>query len=245
MKKAIFLDFDGVLFDTVKESFAVTEFASNKIKSIKDLDFQGKRYKLFAKYRYLIGPAWNYFYLSKLIDVRAKNRINIEQEYEKLLKKRKKIDYRNFELDFFNIRDYLIRNYEKFWLSLNIPYNFFYQLIDIIKKNQNLFFIITTKNKNTIKKILRHYKVNISNKRIFGKFDFDIHRSKKKILDEIIKKYKISRGIYIDDNRGHLDACKNNKEIETLQPNWGYIKKSDYINNEKEILLKIKKFIMI
>lgn len=56
----IFLDFDGVLFDTVREAYAVAVISSGRYNSIDEIDFEAEHYQNFKKLRYLIAPAWNY-----------------------------------------------------------------------------------------------------------------------------------------------------------------------------------------
>ena len=59
----IFLDFDGVLFDTVREAYAVVSISSGRYNSIDEIDFETEHYQNFKRLRYLIClKAW-YIYL--------------------------------------------------------------------------------------------------------------------------------------------------------------------------------------
>ena len=44
MNSMVFLDFDGVLFDTVKEAYAIAMLTHSQAKSIKEIDFNSHHY---------------------------------------------------------------------------------------------------------------------------------------------------------------------------------------------------------
>ena len=64
----IFLDFDGVLFNTVKEAYATAVISTSMYKTIDEIDFNSKHYTDFLGYRYLVGPAWNYKYILEFLE---------------------------------------------------------------------------------------------------------------------------------------------------------------------------------
>ena len=67
-RRAIFLDFDGVLFDTVREVYAVAMIALGRFDRLVDVDFDTIHFENFSQFRYLIGPACDYYYLIQSID---------------------------------------------------------------------------------------------------------------------------------------------------------------------------------
>lgn len=71
--KTIFLDFDGVLFDTVLESYLLARYAYLGIEPQEKID--ENEYNLFHFARYLITNSWHYYYIMKLIE----NKIEIEK----------------------------------------------------------------------------------------------------------------------------------------------------------------------
>jgi len=64
----VFFDFDGVMFDSVREAYAISLITSNKANNLNDIDLESKHAIKFMSQRYLIGPAWNYYYLLDAID---------------------------------------------------------------------------------------------------------------------------------------------------------------------------------
>ena len=46
--RAVFLDFDGVLFDTIREVYAVSMIALDSSTNIKDINFDSKHFEKFV-----------------------------------------------------------------------------------------------------------------------------------------------------------------------------------------------------
>ena len=70
MNNIVFLDFDGVLFDTVKEAYLLSRYAYDGISVFDDIDTD--EYFVFEKLRFLVTNSWQYFYIMKII----KNSLN-------------------------------------------------------------------------------------------------------------------------------------------------------------------------
>jgi FMN phosphatase YigB (HAD superfamily) len=66
--RLIFFDFDGVLFDTVREAYASAVIAGGRSDTLDDVDYNSSHYETFRKLRYLISPAWNYKYLLEVLE---------------------------------------------------------------------------------------------------------------------------------------------------------------------------------
>ena len=65
MNKIIALDFDGVICDSIDECLLVSYFAFNNISSIDKINFSDINYNLissFRKYRFIVGPAKDFFF---------------------------------------------------------------------------------------------------------------------------------------------------------------------------------------
>lgn len=238
--KFLFLDFDGVLFDTVEEAYQVC-INSNKFK---DSILPKNSFELFKLYRPLVGPAWNYYYIMHSII----NKEKICNSDNFLLTEQVK----NFEKDFFSTRKKLKQDYNE-WLKLNKKYSFTDKLISLFEENKYLLnnldiYIITTKDKNSVKDLLQVNNIKfIKHENIYGKEIFNKINSKSEIILNILKTNKKDYNtIFIDDSLFHLMSCENIRNIELMQPKWGYINKknsSKYLKNEDEVLYRIKKFL--
>ena len=63
--KTVFLDFDGVLFDTLREAFVLCRYAYSNINIFEPINED--IYKLFYKYKFLVFNSWQYYYIMKLL----------------------------------------------------------------------------------------------------------------------------------------------------------------------------------
>lgn len=232
MRKILFLDFDGVLFDTVEEAYQV----AINTKIYKNMKLPSNSLDKFRKYRCLVGPAWNYFYVMKAIfDETELGNGTIFVETN---------DAKEFEKDFFESRkDLKLSNY-KFWLNLNKQYLFLEKLQKIEKSLDILIYIITTKDKQTVQDLLNEFKIDfIKSDFILGKDSFNQYGSKKNIILQVLKEddYK---AIFIDDLYEHLKLCEEIENLQLIQADWGYIDEfncSQYLSNINETIHTIQK----
>lgn len=220
----IFLDFDGVLFNTVKEAYVISMIAKHKYKTIEDIKFTSQHYELFLKYRYLVGPAWNYKYLLELLDAQP---INFEKKYKEIIGNALQKDYEYFEKLFFDTREELQTNDLQKWLILNEPYSFLNMIKSPLINKQDKFLIITTKDKATVKKLLEFEGICLREKSIYDKEDFTKYKSKATLIQEIMINEKIPQAIFLDDNSEHLGDCRNILNLQLLQASWGYVSPLD------------------
>ena len=61
----LFLDFDGVLYDTLKEAYILCRYVCNNIDLFAPIEQD--IYSKFYKYKYLVFNSWQYLYLMKSI----------------------------------------------------------------------------------------------------------------------------------------------------------------------------------
>ncbi len=232
MRKILFLDFDGVLFDTVEEAYQVAINTKMYKNQKLPLDSLNK----FRKYRYLVGPAWNYYYVMKAIFNETElidNTVFIETN-----------DAKEFEKDFFESRKNLkVSNY-KFWLKLNKQYPFLEKLQKTARSLDTLIYVITTKDKQTVQDLVNEFKIDFINSDfILGKDSFNQYGSKKNIILQVLKEgdYK---AIFVDDLYEHLKLCEGIENLQLIQADWGYIgevNSSQYLSNIDETIQTIKK----
>jgi hypothetical protein len=233
MEKILFLDFDGVLFDTVYEAYNV----AINTKSYKSISLSLNNFEKFSKYRSLVGPAWNYFYIMQSI----KNNLLLQDNY--IFKNT--LESKEFEIDFFNSRKCLKEQNYKEWLSLNKKYIFLDKLEKIMEELNICVYIITTKDKQTVEDLLIANNIKfINSKFIFGKDMFNKYGTKSNIISNILQA-KTYKAIFIDDLYLHLKLCENINNLQLIQADWGYINKKDSlkyltsINNTLDAIIKL------
>lgn len=228
--KTIYLDFDGVLFDTAKESYLLARYAYKGISIFEEID--KIEYELFYKNKYLVTNSWQYYYLMKSLEFE-----NIEEKFNQYIKNRTNDDS-IFDKKFQDCRKDLMQNYFDFWNSLDKPYPFF----DEIKKLQNSLniIIVSTKNQKAIFERLKQYDFSLLLEKIIGKEILKNYKSKGEFLKEYMSENNIQSAIFVDDSQENLNSCKNIKGLDLLLASWGYSNPKYKGKNCSEIIEIIK-----
>ena len=220
MNLIVLLDFDGVLFDSALEVYKICEKLTKGKKKFR----QGIKYIEFLKYRPLVTDAWQYslIYNQKKFDKNLKSFAGILPDTDDIA----------FSKKFFEIRTKISTNN---YFDLIKPYNFFIKLRPLLLKYPDNFNILSTRNRNSIEKILIKHK--IKKIKFFGQEDIKKYGSKISVFKKVINLKDDKFVIYIDDINEHLVPFK--KEIDlTVQANWGYgnISKNSF---DQEYCLKL------
>jgi len=241
--KAVFLDFDGVLFDTIKEAYVLCMFACEKSKSPEGINFSSGHYRLFKNYRFLIRHAWDYHPLLGAIDKKLRcPSICVQKEFKFLSSRRISI-HRSFERCFLRIRKHLKDRRYKYWLSLNKPYGFLRGIVKLINTKNRSFFIITTKDKDSILRLLRVYGIRLPAANIYGRESYLKFKSKGNIINFVKHRDHLGRCIFVDDSREHISTCKEIPGLDIIHAKWGYTLSGKNHSNAKSVSGKIKKLL--
>ena len=81
--KVLIIDFDGVLVDSAPECWLRCVDSSKIDNSLKSLDYSSPIKDLFIQMRYLVGPAYEFYFLIKSLET-YKNAVDIEIFFKKL-----------------------------------------------------------------------------------------------------------------------------------------------------------------
>ncbi len=230
-EKVVFLDFDGVIFDSAKEAYAISMLSTQRVKKIAELDFNGQHAKKFFSQRYLIGPAWNYHYLLSAIDEGK------DGYFEKFLPEEPGCDAKDFQSAFFATRQVIRNNYWDEWVKFNTLYEGAQAFIDLINEHSNVV-IVTTKDAPTVRALLDANGLR-RNVDIYDTQSYQEYGCKSYFMDDYIKKNKINKAIFVDDSSKHLSKCSWVENLITIQAKWGYVSPEIYIDNKSEVLSMI------
>jgi len=213
--KLIALDFDGVIIDSIEECFRISKeiyYGFNQCSIDKDL-----YKKSFFKFRGLVGPAWEYLTLHRLLNMHFLNDYALnEKNYEKIKNKINEKTYREFEFLFFSKRTFYQKNNFSKWIQLNPITDFGKNLIS--RSNKNIV-IVTTKNRFATEAILSHY--NISVKAIYTNDEIKSFGTKGKLISHLLDQEKVDKAYFIDDSVNHLDTVSDNR-VKCFFADWGY-----------------------
>ncbi len=224
---AIFIDFDGVLCDSVKEAYLLSRYAYYGTDVHSPLD---NLYEIFRQYRYLITNSWQYYFLLKSCEIA--DSVSIEKTFDMLISGGQNVQSSNFNNKFLRKRAELINAEFDFWNQLESPTSFLTKIRDrFLEEN---YAILSTKTKTAIIAKLKYWQVSFDEDLIFGKEDI-VGFTKGEFINNYMLKKNVKKAILIDDSYENIVSC-NNKNIMTLLTDWGYVNPKKNGHSEKSIL---------
>ena len=216
MKKLIFSDFDGVLFNSVKEAYILSRYAYNDIHFKESID--RIEFNRFHKFRYLITHSYHFYYIFSLIKSNVPDDI-FEIEYKKLIDKNQNKKAFEFDKKYIFGREILLKEDYTFWDNLDIPYSFFDDLKELSKENEVV--VLTNKKRLPVENKLKKYRAD--NFKLFANEDLINYSSKAEFIIEYMNKNNFKQSFLIEDSIDNLNQCKKYPNIIPLLVNWGYV----------------------
>ena len=236
--KTLFLDFDGVLFNTIMEVYLVNRYVFSNV------DFLEKpnknEFNLYSKYKFLVYNIWMFYYYNQIVF----NKPNEEEIIEKF---HNALKNRNFELEeefcekFLKAREKLVENHYDFWKNLEIPYDFFFEIKKLYEEEKIDIVVVSKKNKISIMERFETFNFKLPSDKIFAREYLKNYSSKGDFLEEYMKENHKNEAIFVDDNTNNLKNIKNSKII-TMLALWGNNAPNETGFEQFEALDKIKKF---
>ncbi len=219
---AVFLDFDGVIADSIDECYLVAKqayFGFAKLPTD-----EGNLRGLFVKYRGNVRPVYQYMLLLRAFEVNEfqDDSESILASFLTLENNVSEKEKERFETLFFRARE-LGQVDKTAWLKLN-PLTGFGK--GLIGRNLDDVYIVTTKDKKSVNLILQEHNIRLSD--VFDKQAYREFGDKGKIIKHVMdQNSKYVTGIFVDDAVGHLDAV-NDPRITCYFADWGYGENSCY-----------------
>ncbi|MBQ8634913.1 hypothetical protein IJ425_02015 [bacterium] len=235
--KVLFLDFDGVMFDTLKEVYLVNRCLYRGISLFGEVDEDN--YKLYSKFKYLVYNIWMFYYYNPLIFDGSEN---IEKDFLNSIQNRNIEKEKEFCEEFLNIRAELVKNNYEFWKSLETPYDFFFGIKKIYEQLQPEIVIVSKKNKASIVERFQSYGFSLSKDKIFAREILDNYPSKAEFMNEYMDKNGFGKAIFVDDNYNNLKTCDKYPNIKQILALWGNSQPNSTGYQENEALCEINKF---
>tara|TARA_Y100000294_G_scaffold130888_1_gene123172 strand:- start:390 stop:1076 length:687 start_codon:yes stop_codon:yes gene_type:complete len=219
--KALFLDVDGVIIDSIDECYLIS--SEVYFKNFKTRIPAPETKALFYQHRGLVRPVYQYMVLFQAIEsIQQGNGSDIEQKFFELDQSSQVDDNNRFENLFFGLR----KKYQAdltFWIKIN-PLTPFGQTIK--EKHLPNTFFITTKDKVSVEHISKHYSIKVDG--IFDKEIYSSLGSKGKIITNFLNDHNdYDSAVFVDDAVEHLDSVDDSR-IKCYFANWGYGKNRDY-----------------
>ena len=213
----LFSDFDGVLFDTMREVYLINRFCYRGIDLFEEIDEEN--YKLYSKYKYLVYNIWMFHYYNPLIFENIPEK-DIVSKFNYLIQKRDIQKEEQFCYEFLLKRRELINNNFEFWKNLEVPYEFFYKIKELYEKENFPLVIVSKKNKKSIMERFESYNFKLDEDKIFAREVLDNYNNKGEFIEEYMRKTGFNEAIFVDDNINNLNTA-NNPNIKTILALWG------------------------
>lgn len=210
----VFLDFDGVLFDTLKEAYVLCRHVSWGTDIFAPIE--PEIYSKFYRYKFLVFNSWQYFYLMKII--KEYNNLSDEEfisKYNYFINHRIKDEEDLFEKVYMEKRKWLIENHPEYVDKLEEKFPFL-DMINTLDRNKYDILIVSRKNSFAIRRKGIDYK-------IIGKEELSNVVNKSEFLEKYIEKNKPEKAYFVDDNSHNLTPCKNINNLTCILAGWGNI----------------------
>ena len=210
------LDFDGVLCDSIDECF-VAGFNSYFNAGIATPDLApAALYQYFCRFRYLVGPAENFYLLFHAFEHGAPD---LDRENFALLQAASVTARREFEASFFERRSLLKQAGFAQWLALHRLYR---ESSAVLRSDFPNFYVVTTKDRASVEQIAAHH--GYAGK-LLGIYSKELSSDKRILFRNLYQQTGIDsvrqRVIFVDDNRMHLEQVKS-LVSECYLAGWGY-----------------------
>lgn len=217
MATRIFLDFDGVLCDSLIECFISSYWAfKNRVPSPEEaIPQQSQKEQVFRVLRPFIRSGEEYVLIHEILDQeeaipqdQTAFDLRIQQAGIEGMKQKKEKLYA--------VRQDLLENQSSWWLSLNPPFPGIKEALATVAA-QEKYHILSTKKSNFIQKILESWGINWPMHRIHL---CATGESKARII--LSQGLKPDETLLVDDHEGHLKEAQD-LGIPVFWALWGYI----------------------
>ena len=212
----LFLDFDGVICDSLNECIISSFYAYFRIfKKNEPASLPLEYKKEFSSLRPYVRNGEDYLVIQHILE----NNIQIKDQahFDEILGKHKEkmVYYKEF---FYKARTILIENETDFWFNLNRIYPHILTHLARISVSP-FFYILSTKRLDFILTILKNNNITIREDQVLVAWDI----KKLDFISSILDTKGIGKAIFIDDQIDHLINNKD-KRITPYLASWGYIR---------------------
>ena len=216
MNTIYFLDFDGVICDSILECFISSYIGYYHIyRNEKPEAMDIERYKKFIALRPFIRRGADYLLLHEILD--AGVRCASQREFDQILKDSGQELSDLFHEYFYQVRDDLLEKQREYWLSLNKLYKPLIPHMSGWAASPRVY-ILSTKKAEFIREILLFNGINWPLERII----YSSNRSKNEIICQTVSENNASDAFFIDDQIDHFKGI-DDPRISTALAVWGYI----------------------
>jgi phosphoglycolate phosphatase-like HAD superfamily hydrolase len=214
--RLVFLDFDGVVCDSLPECYTVSlaAYYGLYLKTAAPDELDGVNEAFFRQLRPYIRRGGDYMFIQMAIQQGLA--LDSQADFDALKSAHQKLDDPFHEL-FYTARNELFSSDPDCWYSLNPLYP---GMKDLLQKHVQdpRYLILSTKEALFIAKILRHHGLDWDEDRIYcsGK------ERKLAFIDRVMDERGGSSALFVDDQLDHFKG-KSRHPVRCLLADWGYV----------------------
>lgn len=200
-------DFDGVICDSAKEAFRVGATASGITSGVKDNSFD-ENYADFLKWRGIVGPAWNYYYVFRAMHSGTESR-----EWVKCS------EATAFERRFLAVRREIQSSNYRLWLNLH---DFYTPILRLINQYASEYehIVVTNKNKEAVIDLIKAAGLSDTLTNVISLFGNKVPKS------SVIANFNPQPcDLFVDDHLPTIRQCFTSglgDKLKLIHAGWGY-----------------------
>lgn len=214
--RLVFLDFDGVICDSLPECYAVSiaAYYNLYLKTSVPEDRDGSTETVFRRFRPYIRRGGDYLFIQMAIHQGIS--LDSQADFDTLVSTRPELDDPFHELFYIARNDLFSTNPDR-WYALNPLYPGMKSLLYKHAEDPR-YIILSTKEAHFIAEILRHHGLNWDEGRIYcsGK------ERKLGFIDRVMDELGGTRALFVDDQPDHFKG-QSRHPVQCLLADWGYV----------------------
>lgn len=213
-----FLDFDGVVCDSLPECFISSRRAYHEHLKGESLPPATAREKeLFHRYRPFIRNGEDYLLLHDLIARGVE--VHVQEDLDREIASRGRETMDRYGRLFYRAREEFLREDREFWLELNPLFPGMGEILEKVLGHPK-FYILSTKKAEFILEILAHHRIPWREDRVI----FSGPRPKGEVIRDLLAREGGGEAVFVDDQLDHLLTAGKMGGIRTYLASWGYVK---------------------
>jgi len=216
MKRYFFLDFDGVLCDSIPECFVSSSRAYYELhlgETIRSVSLRDKA--LFYSLRPFIRTGEDFVLIQDIM--RRKAAIGSQEDFDREIELAGEETMTRYRRLIYQVREDFLKNDKEFWLDLNPLFPGMAKLLARELNNKNVF-ILSTKKPPFIREILMKSGIDWSIERILDPME----KTKKEVMESLMDGN--DEAAFVDDQLDTLLIAAGGKNIRGRLATWGYVK---------------------
>jgi phosphoglycolate phosphatase-like HAD superfamily hydrolase len=217
-KTYLFLDFDGVICDSVDECLVSSWLAYNHhLLPVPSNQMSLEFRRLFAQIRPFIRSGEDYVLIQKLLDSGAE--ITTQKQFDAYLEDAGTEQMKSYGEIFYKARGQLLDENPDYWLSLNRLYPHVDRTLRRVAGDERVY-VMSTKKAPFIVRILQSKGIPMDPERVI----WSGSRVKVDVISEILERlHGPSNAVLVDDQIDHLIKPRA-AEVDVRLALWGYVK---------------------